>query len=221
MSNISKATLATLLYVIGIELVGSWYYVAEFIEYGNCHNYYLLIQGALQFIVVVAFIYFIKHWTLENIIKKTNHKWYLLGVILGISFVFLQSPLNWVYNFSFGTDYHIIYRFDGLPKFKNINFISSIFLIPIAEELFFRGYIQRGLQKSINVYSAIIIASFLFALIHSPYSNLFLDSSNQDGYLFYLTMFGGIISGILYFKSNSVGPSFIFHIFWNLMAIIV
>jgi membrane protease YdiL (CAAX protease family) len=219
--SIPKAILATLLYLIGIELIGSWFYIAEAIEFENYYKYYLLIQGALQLIGVMIFIYFIKNRTFKNLIKKTHRKWYLFALILGISFVFMQTPLKWIYNLLFGTEYSIAYRFDGLPKFKNVNWISSILLIPIGEELFFREYIQNNLQKKTNTIVAILLASLLFALIHSPYMNLILESSKQDWHLFYLTIFGGIISGILYFKSKSIGPSIIFHIFWNLMVIIV
>jgi membrane protease YdiL (CAAX protease family) len=60
----------------------------------------------------------------------------------------MQTTLKWIYNLLFGTEYQIAYRFDGLPKFKNINLISTILLIPINEELFFREYIQNNLQKN-------------------------------------------------------------------------
>ena len=219
--SILKAILATLLYLFGIELIGSWFYIAEAIEFENYYKYYFLIQGFLQLIGVLIFIYFIKNRNFKNLIKKTHRKWYLFALILGISFVFMQTPLKWIYNLLFGTEYYIAYRFDGLPKFKNINLISSILLIPIGEELFFREYIQNNLQKKTNTIVAILLASLLFALIHSPYLNLILESSKQDWHLFYLTIFGGIISGILYFKSKSIGPSIVFHIFWNLIVTIV
>lgn len=75
--------------------------------------------------------------------------------------------------------------------------ISAILMIPIGEELFFREYVQNNLQKKTNIIVAILMASILFASIHSPYMNLILESSKQDWHLFYFTMFGGIISGIL------------------------
>ena len=133
----------------------------------------------------------------------------------------MQTPLKWIYNLLFGTDYSIAYMFDGLPKFKNINWISAILLIPIGEELFFREYIQNNLQKKTNKIVAILTASVLFALIHSPYMNLILELSKQDWHSFYLTLFGGIFSGIIYYKSKSIGPSILFHIFWNLTATII
>lgn len=221
MISIPKAILATLFYLIGIELIGSWSLIAETIGFESYYKYYLLIQGTLQLIGVLIFIYFIKKRTFKNLIKKTYRKWYLFAFILGISFVFMQTPLKWIYNFLFGTEYNIAYRFDGLPKFKNINIISVILTIPIGEELFFREYVQNNLQKKTNTIIAILLASLLFASIHSPYMNLILESSKQDWHLFYLTIFGGIISGILYFKSKSIGPSIVFHMFWNIMVYIV
>jgi len=219
--NIPKVILATLIYVIGIELIGSWFFLAEAIEFENYLKYYYLIQGILHLIAILIFIYFIKNRTLNNLIKKTHYKWYLFSLILGISFVFMQSSLNWIYNFIFGTDYSIVYRFDGLPKFRNINLITLILLIPISEELFFREYIQNKLQKKMNIFIAVLLASLLFASIHSPYSNLILESAKEDWHQFYLTIFGGIISGIIYYKSKSVGPSILFHIVWNLTVHIV
>ena len=219
--SILKAILATLLYIIGIELISSWSLIAETIGYESHYKYYFLIQGTLQLIGVLIFIHFVRKQIFKNLIKKTHRKWYLFALILGISFVFIQSPLKWIYNLLFGTEYQIAYRFDGLSKFKNINMISAILMIPIGEELFFREYIQNSLQKKTNTIIAILLASLLFASIHSPYMNLILELSKQDWYLFYLTIFGGIISGILYFESKSIGPSIVFHIFWNIVVYIV
>ncbi|WP_046758411.1 CPBP family intramembrane glutamic endopeptidase [Kordia jejudonensis] len=219
--SIPKAILATLLYLIGIELIGSWVLIAEMIGFKSYYKYYLLIQGTLQLIGVLIFIYFIRKRNFKNLIKKTQRKWYLFALVLGISFVFMQTPLKWIYNLLFGTEYYITYRFDGLPKFKNINMISAILMIPIGEEFFFRDYIQNNLQKKLNKIIAILLASLLFASIHSPYMNLILESSKENWHLFYLTIFGGIISGILYLKSKSIGPSIVFHMFWNIMVYIV
>ncbi len=145
--SIPKAILATTIYLIGIEFIGSCIYVAEGFKFENYYNYFLLIQGTLQLFAILIFIYSIKNKTLKNLIQDTHYKWYLLALILGISFVFIHPPLKWIYNFLFETDYSIVYRFDGLTKFKNINVVSVILLIPISEELFFREFIQNNLQK--------------------------------------------------------------------------
>ena len=219
--TILGACLATLLYLISVELIGVWALIAEISGFQNYYKYYPLVQGILQLIGVLAFIFFIKKCTFNNLIKKTPYKWYWFALILSISFVFMQTPLKWLYNFLFGTAYYISYEFDGLSKFKNINIISLTLITPIGEELFFREYIQNKLQKKIKAVPAILITALLFALIHSPYLDLILESSKQNWHLSYLTFFGGIIAGILYFKSKSIGPPIVFHIFWNIMVYIV
>lgn len=219
--SILKAILATLIYLIGIELSGSWIYLLNDTPFDIHFEYYVFVQGAIQLILVLIFIYFVHQKSFKSLIAKTHYKWYLIALILGLSFVFVQTPLNWVYNILFEAEYQIAYRFDGLPKFKSINVIGVILLIPIGEELFFRRHLQDGLQKKTTTFIAIVVASLLFAFIHSPYNNLILDSFNQDWHLFYLTIFGGLISGIVYYKSNSIGPSIVFHALWNIMALII
>jgi len=231
LNTILKAALATLFYIIGIELLGSWVFLAEFIGFNDYHKYYALIQGIVQLAAVLIFIYFVSNRTFRGLIKRTDYKWYLFGLLLGISFVFMQTPLKWLYNLLFETEYKIAYRFDGLPKFKNINLVFVTLLIPIGEELFFRKYIQDNLQKKMNTFVAVLIAAIMFAFIHSPYMNLIFEFSNLDlsnfeylkknWHLFYLTLFGGIISGTLYYKSKSIIPSIIFHLFWNITSTIV
>ncbi|WP_196887516.1 CPBP family intramembrane glutamic endopeptidase [Aureivirga sp. CE67] len=221
LTSILKAFLATLLYIIGIELISLCYLIEETIDFENYDRFYYLIQGSLQLIGVLIFMFIIRKRTFKHLIKTTHYKWYLFAGILGISFVFLQTPLKWVYNLIFDTEYSIAYRFDGFPKFKDINWISIIMFIPIGEELFFRGYIQNNLQKKTNAVVAILLTSILFASIHAPYLNLIFEFSKQDWHSFYLTFFGGLIAGLLYLKSKSLGPSMIFHMSWNLMVMIV
>lgn len=219
--SILKAVLATLLYLIGIELIGAWYLLVDSIGFHGFDHYYLLTQGTLQLIGVLIFLYLIKKRTFKKLLKKTHVKWFVFAFLLGVSFVFIQSPLKWIYNLLFGTDYYIAYRFDGLPNFNNINIIAGVILVPIGEELFFREYIQKNLQKKTNAVVAVLAASLLFALIHSPYLNLIFEASNEDWHLFYLTLFGGLIAGFLYIKSKSIGPPIVFHSCWNLMVFIV
>jgi membrane protease YdiL (CAAX protease family) len=204
-----------------MEIIGGWYLIADAIGIDNYERYYFLIQGILQLIVILTFIIITNKSTGKPLFGKPNFKWYLLALVLGASFVFIQTPLNWLYNPIFETEYLIAYRFDGLPKFLNLNIITTILLIPIAEELFFRQYIQKYLQSKMKGIYAILFASILFASIHSPYTNLVLELSKQDWHLFYLTFFGGVISGSLYYYSKSIGSSICFHIIWNSMSIFV
>ena len=115
--------------------------------------------------------------------------------------------MNYVYdviagmNFASNTTYDFNFE---LNKFT-LNLFAIVVLLPIAEELFFRSYIQNGLQKNYKPLVSIGVSSLLFTLLHLP--NLHHT---------YLVFFGGLISAVLYFKSKSITPSIIFHITWNI-----
>lgn len=80
-------------------------------------------------------------------------------------------------------------------------------IAPIAEELIFRGFIQKRLLDSFPVWAAIVIQAFFFALIHG---NLV-----QMSYAFVI----GIILGLLVYKSNSIYPAIILHVVNNSIAV--
>ena len=221
-----KYFLYTLLYIVLMELSAVWTLVLEYfnVEY---YEFYGLIQGFIQLLIIIGFIYLWHRESIKALIKRPKAKWIIIALFFGFLFTFIQSPLNLIYNFIMGTEYKILYDFNGFDKFKSLNIISIILLIPLGEELFFRGFIQRKLQLDFKPATAILLASFMFALIHAPYLNIlyiFLESGNsfmEDWHLFYLTFFGGVISGILFFKSKSLIPSIIFHILWNIIASVI
>jgi membrane protease YdiL (CAAX protease family) len=144
----------------------------------------------------------------------------LLSIIAGFGYPYIQTPLNGIYNLVFDTSYRITYDY-GMEGLLTWNSIAVIFLIPMAEELFFRGYILKQLLTNYKPIIAIGISTCLFALIHLPYQTIFLDSIQFNGHLAYIAFFGGLISGTLYYKSKSLGPSLIFHVIWNLMVVLI
>jgi membrane protease YdiL (CAAX protease family) len=217
LKSIFKAILATLIYIIGIELIASWIYIPIAFKNEDVLLYYMPIQAVLQSTAVFVFVYFATNRSFKNLIKNTHFKWYFFALILGIAFIFIQTPLNWVYNLLFGTNHGIIYDFNNWVNLKKLGFIV---LIPIAEELFFRRYVQDNLQIKINAILAIILASILFASMHLLQIGTGL-TLRLDWNLLFITFFGGLLSGVLYYKSKSVGPSIVFHIMWNLMAFII
>jgi len=81
------------------------------------------------------------------------------------------------------------------------------FLVPIYEEIIFRGIVLDSCQRHINFNAANIFQSLLFAAIH--------------GSLFMLPLFFifGILSGIARKKSGGLLPCIIFHILNNVIAI--
>lgn len=221
MGAIIKSTIATILFIVMVELSTLWIFIPKLLKIENFYLYYVLIQGLCQLLLVVLFTWLTKRKKISEYCRTEKSKWYLIAVVSGSLFIIIQSPLKWIYNLIFGTDYYIEYHFDGLVELMDINVLSTILFIPIAEELFFRGCIQEELQKKLKIWIAIIIASIFFALIHAPYLYLFWSEYIPEWHSFYLTLFGGLISGIIYYKSESIIPSIIFHVFWNLGVVIV
>lgn len=221
--NILKACLFTILFVLLVELTAIWVFIADYFGIKKILDFEHLINGLIE----IVFIYFfIKKINKSDVmlIQKTNRTVYLIAVILGVSFVFVQPILNLFYNFLSGDNVYIDFEFDGFNKFQTIlslNYISAVVFIPIAEELFFRGYIQNKLQEKMRPIYAIGIASFLFSVIHLPYYKLIIWSLEGTMQSAFIAFFGGLVAGYIYNKSKSLGPAILFHITWNLIAILI
>lgn len=85
--------------------------------------------------------------------------------------------------------------------------IGGAIICPIAEELFFRGFLIRGTEK-LGIHFAIITSGIYFALYHdNPYR------------LITLFLFAYLMGYIVYY-TNSVVPGIVFHVLTNSIYII-
>ncbi len=210
----SKSILLTLIFYISIGIIGFWVYlVPSGPEYLNLLKASELINS---FVILISLILIFRIINRPDLLKfnKTNSKFYLFAILLGIGFVFFQPYLKLIYKQEISFDnFKFDFTFSRLTYF---NVLSSVIIIPITEELFFRNYIQSGLTKYYKPFVAIFLASILFAFIHFNVVAFFYDFLEFHLGHVYITFFGGLISGILFYKSKSIVPSIIFHIFWNL-----
>lgn len=220
--NILKAIIATIIFSAAAFFI-SWLILGVLMVDLKWNSWpVLIIPTFVNTFLVFLFIWFVRTPG-ESIFQKTNYRWYLLAILLGASYIFIQTPLNLFYNFLFGTDYNILYDFDGLESLKLIKIICSVILAPLAEELFFRSYVQKTIGKSSHFAVAIVLSAFLFSLTHLQLETFFIDilDLNLTPHHMYLTFFGGLMSAYLYYKSKSVGPSIVMHMCWNLMAYLI
>lgn len=86
------------------------------------------------------------------------------------------------------------------------NIVYAVIVAPILEEIIFRGFVLRSLQKFGNIF-AILISSFLFGIWHGN-----LEQSLP-------IILSSIIFGYIAIKSNSIIPSMIAHIVNNLFGV--
>ncbi len=210
----------TFLYVLMMEAISSWlYFVNLEVDYYN--QYYILIQSLVHCMLILFFVYITKNRRFRFLLDFFSVKWSLVAAVLGIVFVFVQIPLSNFYNVITGDSLQLTYEFNGYGAFFKLSVLSVAFFVPLYEELFFRSYIQDYLQEKITANRAMFLSAVLFALIHLPFNNLFLSYSNEGFYLTYIAFFGGLISAFLYKNTKSVLISIIFHVFWNITAVIV
>jgi len=82
--------------------------------------------------------------------------------------------------------------------------ITIVIIAPIGEELLFRGFLQKGLEKAWDdVTRAILFSSLFFAVIHfNPFWIIQI-------------YFLGVLLGFLSWKTNSIIPCIIFHMIIN------
>ena len=82
--------------------------------------------------------------------------------------------------------------------------ITIVIIAPIGEELLFRGFLQKSLEKAWNdVTRAILFSSLFFAVIHfNPFWIIQI-------------YFLGVLLGFLAWKTNSIIPCIIFHVIIN------
>ena len=87
--------------------------------------------------------------------------------------------------------------------------VSVVILIPICEEIIFRGVIFGYLKKRYNLVVSLIIQALAFAFIHG--------NIVQGIYTFIL----GLVLGIIYIYTNSLYGSMLMHIIYNLLGSVV
>lgn len=90
-----------------------------------------------------------------------------------------------------------------------LGIISIILILPLFEEILFRGLIFNDLKKHLNITIAIVIQGFLFAIAHG---NIL-----QSIYTFIL----GIVLAIVYDKLNSIIAPMLLHVTYNLLGSIL
>lgn len=97
------------------------------------------------------------------------------------------------------------YHFDGFGLELVYRSIAVIALSPIFEELFFRKILFTKLKEKYSLKTSLIISSICFALVH-------IDAPKN----LIPTFFLGLISALIYQKTNKIGYSILLHLFYNL-----
>lgn len=159
---------------------------------------------------------------------------YLPGVF-AIKFPWMNKKLGWICLITFlwllpnliGPVLGDLFKIPGitatrwmLPPF-NLKLLLGVIVIPLIEELIFRGCMQGALSELIKwqiwsfirLDSAVILMSFLFSLWHFDLTRL---PETLRLVPFVLHFLGGITLGILRNQTGSIWPGFFIHALGNM-----
>lgn len=84
----------------------------------------------------------------------------------------------------------------------------AILTAPLIEEIVYRGIVYSALQRSITPWPAVIVTTFLFAVVHVPQ---YLGSPATIGLLLVLSL----ILSIMRMKTDNLLPCVVFHTVFN------
>ena len=130
-------------------------------------------------------------------------KWSLVA----FAFVGGYDCLTYLLNKSIVPEYMI--KTYTTAQFVPLLWLAYIIVGPLAEEIFFRGFLFEGIRHSkAGDAGAMIITSLLWSATHNQY-NL---------YSIFFIFVGGLILGYARIKSNSIYPPIAMHILQNIIA---
>jgi hypothetical protein len=151
--------------------------------------------------------------SLQARFSKTQPKVLLAAAATGIGLIVLLAAVGSLLRW-FGVDVVPLPSPDILPR--NVSQLSFavvlvVIIVPLTEELIFRGLLLDWLKLRINVYAAALILSVLFALLHNNGFKLGAIGALAFG----VRMTLGMASSAFAVRYGSLRASFVMHATYN------
>ncbi|UYX51743.1 CPBP family intramembrane metalloprotease [Bacillus thuringiensis] len=201
--------------ILGFSLLGGLFLALALGIFGeealraNLEGYYLLLfDAAVVTIVLFAYkpvLHFIKNIWDVSVLK--NGKTYLYLLIGFIVIALTQYAMLELFSFESAEQQRNQLGGETLQNslIQSIIYVLSVAIItPIKEEILYRGILYRFFEKKYSFLVGIIISSFIFGILHGGFP--------------ITAMIMGIVFAMLYKKTQSIVPSIILHIVWNLLV---
>ncbi|WP_338848844.1 type II CAAX endopeptidase family protein (plasmid) [Clostridium perfringens] len=180
------------------------------IEIVKNNIYPLVLIGDIITLILIALIFLPSDYGMKDRIniKRIPIKEYfnilILGIGITILLLFLSSILTKLI-----PSYNEVANQLATSRGSALQLIITIALIPIYEEIFYRGIIFGYLRKNFNIIVAIVVQALVFGVMHL---NLV-----QGIYTFIL----GIVLALIYMYSESILGNITVHIIFNLLGILI
>ncbi|EJP86946.1 CPBP family intramembrane glutamic endopeptidase [Bacillus cereus] len=210
-----KNLVVTIASILGFSLLGGLFLALALGIFGeevlraNLEGYYLLLfDAAVVTIVLFAYkpvLHFIKNIWDVSVLK--NGKTYLYLLIGFIIIALTQYVMLELFSFESAEQQRDQLGGEALQNslIQSIIYVLSVAIItPIKEEILYRGILYRFFEKKYSFLVGTIISSFIFGILHGGFP--------------ITAMIMGIVFAMLYKKTQSIVPSIILHIVWNLLV---
>ncbi len=172
--------------------------------------YPIALIGDIITLLLIALIFLASDYGIKDRIniKKIPIKEYLNIFVLGIGVTILLLFLSGILT-KLIPSYSEISNQLATARVSVLQLIITIVLIPIYEEIFYRGIIFGYLKKEFNIIVSVIVQALVFGFMHL---NLV-----QGIYTFIF----GIVLALVYMYSNSILGNITVHITFNLLGILI
>jgi len=156
-------------------------------------------------------------FTFKQIVGTTPKKHHIIEIlmmivivlVLGVGGVGLQIYIESIFNLNV-----IVTKMSMLPlqnvqpihfKMLLILYVTGAIIVPIYEEIIFRGLLFGSLRKKYSDVSAVLLSALIFAALH--FNKLYFN-----------TFVAGIVFALIVIRFGSIYYSIIAHGVWNLFA---
>lgn len=196
-------------FILNLSLTGISLFTSSIFGDGIISNLVseLCFYGSICYTYYVGYRIFFKKYKIKLFeIKKIDSK-KILNCFLSIIIAFILTRFIWlVWEFILNKTGYV--PVDDGTEVYFIGIMFATILAPIIEEIVFRGWILKALQKYGNVV-AITISSLVFGIYHGT-----ITQSVP-------AIFIGIIFAILTIKYKSIIPSIIVHLLSNSLSVVL
>ena len=98
------------------------------------------------------------------------------------------------------------------PAILPLTGVALVLFAPVAEEIFFRGFIFGGLVRPFGLLGAMVVSGFIFGAFH-------IQSADSAGLLLPFGLVGMLFAW-LYYRTGSLLPSMAAHFLFNLVSFV-
>jgi membrane protease YdiL (CAAX protease family) len=191
--------------IIAAVLVPLFTNIMPDIDPANISIFSMLISTILMALPVIVYL-LLRGLSLSKRLRLNlvSNNTLLSIIIISIGFIIIIDELDRIIYYLFGSPDFLLDLVEQLKITSLANglliIITTVFVAPLAEEMLFRGYLQKVLEESWeDITKAVLVTSLFFALVHlNPYWIVQI----------YIL---GMLLGYLSWRTNSIIPGIILH----------